>query len=102
MADPKDKDKMVDYPEYNPNERVPFPPGAGPTDELPDPPTPGQEAKKEKGDYYQEYSPKSETTDTYQTTPGAPNLADPATRLSDEEAKKLNPDVDLDKNYKNP
>lgn len=103
MDEKKDKkDSMVDYPEYNPNERVPFPPGAGTPGKLPDPSIQKAKPAGKDSDYYTKYNPGSETPDPSKTTPGAPDLTSIHTRLTDEEAKKLNPDVELDKKYKNP
>lgn len=91
-----DKNKMVDFPDYNPDARVPFPPQPG--DETPfgkSKPRKEQE-QGEKQPYYETYAPDPPTPDPSQTTPGAPDIRDPATKnLSEEQLKDLSPNIDL-------
>lgn len=89
------KDKMVDYPGYDPDARIPFPPGPGASPfgkSTPRKPEP----KPEKKPYYETYDADLPAPDPSQTTPGAPDIRDPDTRLEgDADLGKLSPDVDL-------
>lgn len=93
------KDKMVDFPEYDPHAKVPFPPG--PKAQAPASPfgkTPARREKQapEKQPYYQNYTPDPPAPDPSQTVPGMPDVRDPATKLPEgADLGKLSPDVDL-------
>lgn len=96
----KDGEHLIDFPGYEPGKRVPFPPsGAG--DYL-EGELKRQPPEKEGENYYEHYDPDPRTPQPANTTPGAPDLSDTATRLTDEEAKRLSPDVNLGGSYKNP
>ena len=92
------KDKMVDFPEYDPSAKVSFPPGPQPTAKSPFGKTPARKEKQspEKQPYYQNYNPDPPAPDPSQTVPGMPDVRDPATKLPNgTDLDKLSPDVDL-------
>lgn len=92
-----DKKKMVDYPEYEPDGRIPFPPEPG---EKPEDRPPRQPEAAAKPPYHEAYDPDPRSTDPSQTMPGAPDIRDPATKLPpDTDLSKLSPDVNLDDKY---
>ena len=95
MADDK-KDKMVDFPQYDPERKVPWPPPADAKAPYGEPSPVKEEAAPDKKPYHQDYPSETPTPDPSQTTPGAPNLRDPDTRLPDgEDLSKYSPDIDL-------
>ncbi|MDL2219005.1 hypothetical protein LJC04_01525 [Ruminococcaceae bacterium OttesenSCG-928-O06] len=98
MADKEKKDKMVDFPEYDPDRRVPFPPPADAKSPFGTPNT-RKEAEAPKGPpYHQTYDPDPVTPDPSQTTPGAVDIRDPNARLpEDADLSKYSPDVELKK-----
>lgn len=92
----KDKKEMVDFPEYEPEGRISFPPGP---DEKPVKDKARPEEKRGKP-YTETYDPDPKSADPSQTMPGAPDIRDPGTKLPpDEELHKLSPDVDLKGKY---
>lgn len=93
-----DKNKMVDYPDYDPDRRVPFPPEEDAKTPFGTPNTRQDEPQPKGAPYHQTYQSEWPTPDPSQTTPGAPNLRDPDTRLpEDTDLSKLSPDIDLKK-----
>lgn len=90
------KDKMVDFPGYDPNAKVPFPPGKEPSSPFgKTPQRPPKDAPK-KTPLYENYNPDPPAPDPSQTVPGMPDVRDPDTRLADEaDLGVLSPDVDL-------
>lgn len=95
-----DKKQLIDYPDYEPDKRVPFPPGE--KGEYVEGKLNRHTPRENDRDYYKDYDPDPRTNQPAHTTPGAPDPEDPATRLTAEEAEALSPDVDLGDNYKNP
>lgn len=95
-----DKKQLIDYPDYQPDKRVPFPPSE--EGEYVEGKLNRHTPREEKKDYYKNYDPDPQTPQPAATTPGAPNLHDPDTRLTGEETEKLSASADLDDNYKNP
>lgn len=85
--------KLVDYPDYDPSGKVPWPPVGEPTIG----PTGGRKPETpEKKPYYESYVPDPATPDPSQTDPGAPDIRNPDTRLPDDaDLSKLSPDVEL-------
>ena len=94
-----DKKKLVDYPDYQPEGRRPFPPtseaGSTPVEKAP------REPKKvEKKPYYETYDPDPKSTDPTKTTPGAPDIHEPGTVLpSDTDLSQWSPDVNMKNKY---
>ncbi|MDL2253551.1 hypothetical protein LJC49_05675, partial [Ruminococcaceae bacterium OttesenSCG-928-I18] len=89
------KKQLVDFPDYQPEGRLPFPPpdeaGATPVSGVP-----REQKKAEKKPYYETYDPDPKSTDPTKTTPGAPNIHDPHTVLPpDADLSQWSPDVDL-------
>lgn len=95
-----DKKQLIDYPDYEPDKRVPFPPGE--KGEYVEGKLNRHTPKENDRDYYKDYDPDPQTPQPVATTPGAPDLCDTDTRLAEDEAKALSPDLDLSKDYKNP
>ncbi|NLW79292.1 MAG: hypothetical protein GXY32_07785 [Ruminococcaceae bacterium] len=90
-----DKDKMVDFPEYDPNARVPWPPKPGSESPFGKKPVRKEEEKPEKKPYYETYDPDPPTADPSQTKPGAPDIRDPDTRLPEgTDLGELSPDIE--------
>ncbi len=97
-----EKKKMVDFPHYDPDSHVTFPPSEGAATCPPAPKRdhtqPPHETREKP--YHQDYEPEFPTADPSQTTPGAPNIRDPHTKLPpDTDLSKLSPDVDLKDKY---
>lgn len=94
-----EKDKMVDFPAYDPEARVPFPPEPAAEKSSPFGKTPARKApdSPKKQPYYENYSPDPPAPDPSQTSPGMPDVRDPGTRLGagGEDLAALSPDVDL-------
>ena len=89
-----DKNKMVDFPDFNPDKRVPFPPGPG--SPFGQSPPKKKEEPEAKTPFYENYNPDPAAPDPSQTTPGAADIRDPAAKLpNDDELEKYSPDVDL-------
>lgn len=94
MADDK---KMVDYPEYDPNRRVPFPPPEGSQSPFGTPNKRKEEAPPKKQPYHENYDPDPPSADPSQTGLGA-DIRDPDNKLPEgTDLSKLSPDVDLKK-----
>lgn len=92
-----DQKKLVDYPDYEPEGRIPFPPAEG---EKPEKDAPHKEAEAKTPPYTETYDPDPKSTDPSKTMPGAPDIHDPGVRLSpDTDLSKLSPDVDLTDKY---
>ena len=93
MADKDKKDKMVDFPQYDPDRRVPFPPPPGSESPFgqarPKKDAPAPEAKRP---YYEDYDPDPPSPDPSQTTPGAPDIRDIGTQVPDGELPGLSPE----------
>lgn len=91
MADEK---KMVDFPEYDPDRRVPFPPPDGAKTPFGTPNQRKPEEKPAKKPYYESYDPDPPAPDPSQTGAG-PDIRDPDTKLpEDADLSRLSPDVD--------
>lgn len=89
-----EKNKMVDFPDYDPDKRVPFPPGGSPFGQTP-PQKRTPEEPQQKKPFYEEYDPDPVTPDPSQTTPGAIDIRDPhAKPPSDDELGKYSPDIE--------
>lgn len=92
------KDKMVDHPEYNPDERVSFPPKGKSKTPFGKTPERKTEEKEAKQPYYETYNPDPPTADPSQTMPGAPDIRNPDTKLPEgTDLSKLSPDMDFKK-----
>ncbi|MGD9559925.1 MAG: hypothetical protein AB7V55_04875 [Oscillospiraceae bacterium] len=90
-----DKDKMVDYPDYDPNQRVPFPPQPGATSPFGTPGARKEEEQEPQKPYYETYDPDPVTVDPSQTTLGAPDIRDPHLKLpEDADLDELSPNID--------
>ncbi len=120
-----DKNKMVDFPQYNPDERVPFPPpdpgavtqrareacaaefdtqglntyAVAPDDARGENALENAQKKPEEAKekpFYERYDPDPSAPDPSQTRPGEPDIRDPETRLPEGfDLQSLSPDVDL-------
>ena len=99
MDEKKDKKQLVDYPCYQPEGRVPFPPKTE-ADSTPVPAPAREKKKTEKKPYYETYDPDPKSTDPTKTTPGAPDIHDPHTVLApDEDLSQWSPDINLKDRY---
>ncbi len=94
---------LIDHPSYDSTQRVPFPPSEedGTGGSVPRAGRP-QGGPGPKADYYESYDPDPQTPQPAATTPGAPNLRDPATRLGDDQLRRLSPDIEPGKGLENP
>ena len=97
-----EKKQMVDFPHYDPDSHVPFPPSGGEASTAAPPKRDHSQPAHGKGatPYHQDYDPDPVTVDPSQTTPGAPDIRDPGTKLPpDTDLSKLSPNVDLKDKY---
>lgn len=90
-----DKKKMVDYPGYQPNAQVPFPPVGAPASPFGSGQGKRPQQKQDKTPYYENYIPDPPAPDPSQVLPGAPNIRDIDTKVPEDALAALSPDNDL-------